>query len=78
MSDEQENVGAGSETSGEVSETTVSETNETSETAQSTTDASAEVAAEQKAGDACTCPDGRIGTLHANEDGTFTCIPNQG
>jgi hypothetical protein len=38
-----------------------------------------EVAAEQKAGDACTCPDGRVGTLHANDTGDgFVCIPNQG
>lgn len=36
-----------------------------------------EVAPEQKAGDACTCPDGRAGTLH-DQDGTLVCLPNQG
>jgi hypothetical protein len=37
-----------------------------------------EVVAEQKAGDACTCPDARKGTLHANEAGDgFVCIPNE-
>jgi hypothetical protein len=35
--------------------------------------------AQPKAGDACTCPDGRVGTLHANDTGDgFVCIPNQG
>jgi hypothetical protein len=34
-------------------------------------------AVEQKAGDACTCPDGRPGTLH-DQDGTLVCLPNQG
>jgi hypothetical protein len=32
---------------------------------------------EPKAGDACTCPDGRVGTLH-DQDGTLVCLPNQG
>jgi hypothetical protein len=68
--DEQENVNAGSETSGE---------QEAAQTVQTETvsDQGAGVAAEQKAGDACTCPDGRVGTLHANEAGDgFVCIPN--
>jgi hypothetical protein len=69
MSDENENVGAGSETPSEPAET-VAET--PSEAAPA-----AEPAAEQKAGDACTCPDGRPGTLH-DQDGTLVCLPNQG
>jgi hypothetical protein len=79
MSDEQENVGAGSETSGEQAENTqVDSTNDAGETVQTDTAAeSAGEAAEQKAGDACTCPDGRPGTLH-DQDGTLVCLPNQG
>lgn len=77
MSDEQENVGAGSETSGETTETVQTEAAAT-ETAQ-TESVDAGSAVEQKAGDACTCPDGRTGTLHAgDQEGTFVCIPNQG
>jgi hypothetical protein len=36
-----------------------------------------EVVAKQKAGDACTCPDGRPGTLH-DQEGTLVCLANQG
>lgn len=80
MSDEQENVGAGSENSGEQADTTkVDSTNDAGETVQTDTPANAGEAAEQKAGDTCTCPDGRTGTLHAgDQEGTFVCIPNQG
>jgi hypothetical protein len=47
--------------------------------APSETPQDAGTAVEQKAGDTCTCPDGRIGTLHAgDQEGTFVCIPNQG
>jgi len=67
MSDEQENVGADSETSGE--------TTETVETKTAVKDAGG--AAEPKAGDPCTCPDGRAGTLN-DQDGTLVCLPNQG
>ena len=33
--------------------------------------------AEPKAGDACTCPDGRPGTLN-DQEGTLVCLANQG
>jgi hypothetical protein len=68
MSDEQD-VPVGSETPSETVETPV-------ETPSSETPA-AEVAAEQKAGDACNCPDGRPGTLH-DQEGTLVCLANQG
>lgn len=79
MSDEQENVGAGSETSGETAETMkVDSTNTTTETVLTDTGVDAGSAVEQpKAGDACNCPDGRAGTLH-DQDGTLVCLPNQG
>jgi len=69
MSDEQENVGA----------ETPSDTVETPETPSSETPA-AETAAEQKVGDACTCPDGRPGTLQPGEGegAPLVCIPNEG
>jgi hypothetical protein len=70
MSDEQENVSAGSETPSEVVETPEVET-------PSVETPAAETPAEQKAGDACTCPDGRPGTLN-DQDGTLVCLPNQG
>ena len=85
MSDES-NVDAGSETSGETAvdttataETTATDTSAT-ETAQADEGASAdagEVATETvKAGDVCTCPDGRAGTVHSYDEG-FVCIPNE-
>lgn len=67
--DPEKEVNAGSETPSETVETPV-------ETPSVETPA-AEVPAEQKAGDACTCPDGRVGTLH-DQEGTLVCIPNQG
>lgn len=81
MSDEQ-NVEAGSETSGDQTVETSQEETST-DTAAETTENSVETAqdaggaVEQKAGDACTCPDGRAGTLH-DQDGTLVCLPNQG
>ena len=76
MSDEETNVGAGSETSGETTETEQSETAAT-ETAQAET-ADAEGAADApQAGSQCTCPDGRVGTLH-DLGGQMVCLPNQG
>jgi len=70
--DPEKEVNAGSETPSEVVETPAVET-PSSETP------AVEAATEQKAGDACTCPDGRPGTLHAgDQEGTFVCIPNQG
>jgi hypothetical protein len=84
MTDETENVEAGSETSGDTAaaeasqETTVAaETTEASTEKSEETPASAEVAAEPKAGDTCTCPDGRTGTLHSFDEGLI-CLPNQG
>jgi hypothetical protein len=78
MSDDT-NVNAGSETSDETAETTnVDSTNTTDETVQTDTTAeNAGGAVEQKAGDACTCPDGRPGTL-TDQEGTLVCLPNQG
>jgi hypothetical protein len=85
MSDET-TVEAGSETSGEqaVVDTAQADTASTdtsaTDTAQADTDASADAgdAAEQpKAGDPCTCPDGRAGTLHSFDEGLI-CLPNQG
>jgi hypothetical protein len=98
MTDETENVDAGSETSGEQAETAqVESTNSTTETVQTdagvqdaggaaettetsevTEDASRTGYAEKglRAGDACTCPDGRKGTVHQYDAGLI-CIPNQ-
>jgi hypothetical protein len=67
MNDEEEKVDAGSETSGETTETVETET----------VVKDAGEAAEPKAGDPCTCPDGRDGTLN-DQDGTLVCLPNQG
>jgi len=89
MSDEQEKVDAGSETSSV--EAPAAETPEVP--AQAETPADAEVAAEKtpeasdasrtgyaekglRAGDACICPDGRGGTVHQYDAGLI-CIPNQ-
>ena len=89
MSDEQENVGAGSETSGDqgVNTTETTSTNSTSETTATDTgatasqdapaDQSAGGAAEPKTGDPCVCPDGRKGTVHVLDEG-LVCLPNQG
>jgi hypothetical protein len=81
MSDEQENVGAGSENSGETASqetgTTDESTTASQETVEQTSTASAGDAAEPKAGDTCTCPDGRQGTLH-DQEGQLVCLPNQG
>ena len=33
--------------------------------------------AQPKAGDPCTCPDGRVGTVHILDEG-LVCLPNQG
>ncbi len=104
MSDDQ-NIDAGSETSGETAAPAQAETTDTaSETAQAgAATASAGDAAEQKessetsgevvpdanesrtgyadkglkAGDPCTCPDGRTGTVHRFDAGLI-CLPNQG
>jgi hypothetical protein len=36
-----------------------------------------EIPADAKVGDACTCPDGRPGTVQAgSEEGTLVCLPN--
>jgi hypothetical protein len=80
MSDEQKNVDAGNETSGETTETVQTETAGVSETVETATETqNAGSAVEQKVGDSCDCPDGRPGTLHAgDQEGTFVCIPNQG
>jgi hypothetical protein len=75
--DEQENVNAGSETSGETADTAQADTADTSDTAQADAGAeSAGGAAEPKVGDTCTCPDGRAGTIHSYDEGLI-CIPNQ-
>jgi hypothetical protein len=81
MSDEQENVDAGSENSGETTEATqVSSTDTTTDAVQTDTNVdNAGEAAEPKAGDACTCPDGRAGTLQTgDQEGQLVCLPNQG
>jgi hypothetical protein len=69
MSDEQEHVDAGSETSGEQAAAQSSQEEKAA--------ADAGGAVEPKAGDACTCPDGRPGTLH-DQQGTLVCLANQG
>jgi len=76
-------VDAGSENSGETAAadtaqagTTATDTSAT-DTAQAT-DASADAgdaSSTVKAGDSCTCPDGRTGTVHGYDEG-FICIPN--
>ena len=72
MADE-EKVGSESETSGETASETKVEGGEGAEDATET----AGSATEPKAGDACTCPDGRPGTLH-DQEGTLVCLANQG
>ena len=78
-------VDAGSENSGETAavdtaqaDTTATDTSAT-DTAQAT-DASADAGGAPsettvKAGDTCTCPDGRTGTVHVYDEGLI-CIPN--
>jgi hypothetical protein len=81
-------VDAGSETSGEqavdttataqADATTATDTSAT-DTAQAT-DASADAGGASsettvKAGDSCVCPDGRTGTVHSYDEGLI-CIPN--
>jgi hypothetical protein len=74
--DPEETVNAGSEPSGEQPTPEV-ETTQVETPSETPQDAGGAV--EQKSGDACTCPDGRSGTLHAgDQEGTFVCIPNQG
>jgi len=75
-------VDAGSETSGEqAADTTVqTDTTATDTTATEITDAGADAGgasseATVKAGDTCTCPDGRTGTVHSYDEGLI-CIPN--
>jgi hypothetical protein len=75
-------VDAGSENSGETAavDTAQADTTATDTSATATTDASADAggAAPEttvKAGDACTCPDGRTGTIHSYDEGLI-CIPN--
>jgi len=90
MSDEQENVDAGSETSGEqAAETTATEQSETAATDTADTNASETAQAEQEtgadsaggaadvakqAGDACTTGDGKDGTLQPLNDGSLVCV----
>jgi hypothetical protein len=92
-----ENVDAGSQTSGEqAADTTATEQSDT--VADTATDAGAEASKDAAAatdaggdavqekgetlanpeiGDACTCPDGRPGTIQAgSEEGTIVCLPN--
>ena len=89
MSDEQENVDAGSEPSGDTTDTAQADTAETTatDTAQADQEAAdAGAAAEQEqtqgaepqVGDACTCPDGRAGTVVEDPEGALVCLPNQG
>ena len=70
---------AGSETSGETADTAQAEsTNTTPDTVQTDTGVDAVGATTDttvKAGDTCTCPDGRTGTVHSYDEGLI-CIPN--
>lgn len=76
MSDEQENVGAGSETSGETAAVDTAQADTAStDTAAETAAQDAGGAAEPKIGDSCVCPDGRTGTIHSYDQG-LVCIPN--
>ena len=77
-------VDAGSENSGETAadttataETTSTDTSATDTAGRSEASADAGGAATDavKAGDACTCPDGRTGTVHSYDEGLI-CIPN--
>jgi hypothetical protein len=80
MYDENENVEAGSETSGDQAESSQEQTADTAaETTEKSEDTAqdAGAAAEPKAGDPCTTPDGRPGTLH-DQEGTLVCLVNQG
>ena len=73
MSDEK-NVNAGSETSGEQPTPEV-ESTQVESTPEPSQDAGGAV--EQKAGDPCTCADGRPGT-YSDQEGQLVCLPNQG
>lgn len=78
-------VDAGSETSGEqaVDTTATAQADATTATdtsATETTDASADAGGASsettvKAGDSCVCPDGRTGIVHSYDEGLI-CIPN--
>jgi hypothetical protein len=71
-------VDAGSETSGEtaVDTTAIAETAATDTSATASVDAGgASSETTVKAGDTCTCPDGRTGTVHSYDEGLI-CIPN--
>lgn len=78
-------VDAGSENSGETAAdtTATAETTSTDTSATDTASAASEASADAggaatdavKAGDACTCPDGRTGTVHSYDEGLI-CIPN--
>jgi hypothetical protein len=75
-------VDAGSENSGETAavDTAQADTTATDTSATETTDASADAGGASsettvKAGDTCTCPDGRAGTVHSYDEGLI-CIPN--
>ena len=75
-------VDAGSENSGETAavDTAQADTTATDTSATETTDASADAGDAStettvKAGDTCTCPDGRTGTVHSYDEGLI-CIPN--
>jgi hypothetical protein len=85
MSDEQ-NVEAGSETSGDTAAVdtaqadTASTDTSATDTAQADAGASADAggaAGQPKTGDSCVCPDGRPGTVHVLDEG-LVCLPNQG
>lgn len=104
MSDEQTNVDAGSETSGEqaaetsqeetATETTEATTEPATGAVESTEDAGGAADETQpedtqtedsrtgfvetpaRTGDACTCPDGRSGTVTVFADNLAVCLPN--
>jgi hypothetical protein len=90
--DPETTVDAGSETSGAEAVVETSEDTTTAETTETPTEQSVEVAADaggaaetdagqepvMQAGDPCTCPDGRAGTLWNDGATGFACLPNQG
>jgi hypothetical protein len=88
MSDEQETVDAGSETSGdEAAEPSQEDTADAGDAPGETEESETVVAPDtdqsrtgfvekgQRAGDECICPDGRKGTVHSFDAGLI-CIPN--